>query len=391
MRGIDVAKAVDIGTCFIVGAQLRGGKEVFTRERDAFFSMPKEDFSEEMLTDAGAKFLERGNELFVVGEDALKYCMLTGHQDSYRRPMAKGVLNPSETEAIPLLELLVSGIVGQPEQKGEVIAATIPAAPLEQDLDVTFHKIVIERHLKKLGYDVRILNEALALIFAENPQVNDERGAVPFTGIGISFGAGMTNLVVAYRAKKLFEISVARGGDWIDEHVAKARNIPFGKVAHVKEKKFDLTKVDQRDSIHVALDIYYEDLIRYTLEQFAEHFRKSNSVIDHPMEIIVGGGTASVPGFVDKFNELLESTDLPIEISTVRLARDPLHAVARGALVAAVSMEKRKKRDVAAAAAAAAALLEREREEARRRAERVAPPEPLEGLPDDIEIETETV
>ena len=47
-----------------------------------------------MLTDAGAKFMHRGNELFVVGEDAMKYCMLTGRQESYRRPMAKGVLNP---------------------------------------------------------------------------------------------------------------------------------------------------------------------------------------------------------------------------------------------------------------------------------------------------------
>ena len=37
-----MAKAVDIGTCFIVGAHLRGDKEVFTRERDAFFSVDDE-------------------------------------------------------------------------------------------------------------------------------------------------------------------------------------------------------------------------------------------------------------------------------------------------------------------------------------------------------------
>lgn len=383
-----MAKAIDVGTCFLVGAQLRDGKEVFTFERDAFFSMPKEDFSEEMLTDAGAKFMQRGDELFVVGEDALKYCMLTGRQEAYRRPMAQGVLNPEETEAVPLLELLITGIVGDAAEPGEVIAATIPASPLEQDLDVTFHKIVIERHLKKLGYDVRILNEALALIFAENPSVKDERGIVPFTGIGISFGGGMTNLVVAYRAKKLFEISVARGGDWIDHHVAKARNVPFGKVAHVKEKKLDLDNVDTRDSVQVALDIYYEDLIRFTLERFAEHFKTSQSVIDHPLDVIVGGGTASVPGFTKKFEETLRGVELPIEIGAVRLARQPLHAVARGALVAAMSMEKRKKKEEAE-------RKKKEEEEARRKAEsaqrsaEAPPPAPGEALPDDIEIETE--
>ena len=100
-----MAKAIDIGTAFIVGAEIQDGREVFTSERDAFFSMPKEDFAEEMLEDAGARFLTRGNQLFVVGEDALKFSMLTGNQQAYRRPMAKGVLNPGEEEAISMLEL----------------------------------------------------------------------------------------------------------------------------------------------------------------------------------------------------------------------------------------------------------------------------------------------
>jgi hypothetical protein len=380
-----LAKAIDVGTCFLVGASLRDGSEVFTIERDAFFSMPKEDFAEEMLSDAGAKFMHRGDELFVVGEDALSYCKLTGRQDCYRRPMAKGVLNPQETEAIPLLELLITGIVGEASEPGEVIAATIPATPLEQEFDTTFHKIVIERHLKKLGYDVRILNEALALIFAENPTARDDRGVVPFTGIGISFGGGMTNLVVAYRAKKLFEISVARGGDWIDEHVARARNVPFGKVCHTKEKKLDLSAVDTSDSVQVALEIYYEDLIRYTLERFAEHFKDSNSVIDHPLDIIIGGGTASVPGFLPKFYETLNEVTLPIETGSVKLARDPLHAVARGALVAAVSMEKRKlKEKEEERERKEQEARKRKEEEARRAAEQAEAP----SL-DDLDIDTE--
>ena len=55
-----MAKAIDIGTSFIVGAKLENGKEIFTIERDAFFSMPREDFAEEMLHDAGAKYLLSG-------------------------------------------------------------------------------------------------------------------------------------------------------------------------------------------------------------------------------------------------------------------------------------------------------------------------------------------
>ncbi|MGE0709580.1 MAG: hypothetical protein AB7N76_20975 [Planctomycetota bacterium] len=337
-----MAKAVDIGTSFIVGAMLRDGKEVFIAERDAFFSMPREDFAEEMLDDAGAKYLVRGDEIFVVGEDALKYCMITGKQDAYRRPMSLGVLNPGEEEAIPLIELLIEGIVGKPDFPGEVIAATIPAAPLDTNIDVTFHKIVVERFLKKLGYDVRILNEALAIIYAENPTVVEDGAAAPFSGVGISFGAGMTNLVVSWRAKKLFEISVARGGDWIDHSVSKVRNVPVGKVTHEKERNLNLAAVDPRDALQLGLEIYYEELIRHVLHEFNEHFKSTQTTFVNPMEVVIAGGTASVPGFVQKFEELLAEIGSPIPIGGVRLGNDPLRTVAKGALVAAVSMEKKK-------------------------------------------------
>jgi actin-like ATPase involved in cell morphogenesis len=348
-----MAKAIDIGTCFLVGAKLEGGKEVFTIERDAFFSMPREDFAEEMLHDAGAKYVLRGNEIFVVGEDALKYCMITGKQESYRRPMQRGVLNPGEEEAIPLLERLIEGITGKPEFKGEVIAATIPAAPLDENLDVTFHRIVLERFLKKLGYDVRILNEALAIIYAECPKVDDSGQIAPFSGVGISFGAGMTNLVVAWRAKKLFEISVARGGDWIDASVSKVRNIPSGKVTHEKEKNFDLRKVDPRNALHLSLEIYYEELVRHVLREFGAHFKGAQTTVTNPLDVVVAGGTASVPGFTEMFKRILEEVGAPIPIREVRLAKDPLRTVAKGALVAAVSMEKKKKSSPTAPGAAA--------------------------------------
>lgn len=352
-----MAKAVDIGTSFIVGGRLEGGKEIFTSERDAFFSMAREDFAEEMLDDAGAKYLIRGNEIYVVGEDALKYCMITGKQDNYRRPMALGVLNPGEEEAIPLIELLIEGIVGKPSVPGEVIAATIPAAPLDAPgVDVTFHKIVLERFLKKLGYDVRILNEALAIIYAENPTVTEDNGVqAPFSGIGISFGAGMTNLVVAWRGKKLFEISVARGGDWIDQSVSKVRNVPVGKVTHEKERNLDLGKVDPRNALHLGLQIYYEELIHHVLREFTAHFKTTQTTFTNPMEVVIAGGTSAVPGFVALFQRVLDEVGAPIPIRNVRGATDPLRTVAKGALVAAVSMEKKKFKAEADAKAKAAA------------------------------------
>lgn len=337
-----MAKAIDIGTAFIVGAEIKDGREVFTTERDAFFSMPKEDFAEEMLSDAGAYYITRGSQLFVIGEDALKFSMLTGNQTAYRRPMAKGVLNPGEEEAISMLELLIEGIIGKAAFPGEVCAATVPSAACDADFDTQFHKIVVERCLQKLGYEVRIINEALGIVFHENPTVVVDGELTPFSGVGVSFGAGMTNLVVSWRAKKLFEMACARGGDWIDEKVAGVRGITKSKVTAVKEKKLDLTKLDPKDAVQVALEIYYDELIRYTLAEFSAQFKGCQATIDEPLEWVIAGGTARVPGFIEKFEKALRATPLPFQVKGVRLAKDPLNAPAAGALIAALSHEKKK-------------------------------------------------
>ncbi len=353
-----MAKAIDIGTSFLVGAEMKDGREVFTSERDAFFAMPKEDFAEEMLGRAGGNYLTRGDSIFVIGEDALKFSMLTGNQKDYRRPMAKGILNPGEEEAISMLEKLIEGVVQRASNPAEVIAATVPAGPIDSDLDVTFHRIVVERCLRRLGYEPRIINEAMGIVYYDNPTTEDDEGqAIPFTGIAISFGAGMTNLVVSWRAKKLFEISVARGGDWIDSQVAQVRGLPTSKVTHIKENRLDLSAIPAGDPIQLALDIYYEELMRYTLASFAEYFQQSNSDIDRPLDVVIAGGTASVPGFIEKFRAVLSTIELPIQVRNVRLSKDPLKAPAGGALVAALSMERRQQEPEGASAAPSKPLL----------------------------------
>jgi hypothetical protein len=198
--------------------------------------------------------------------------------------------------------------------------------------------------LRKLGYEVHLLNEALAIIYAECPQVDDGGTAAPFSGVGVSFGAGMTNLVVAWRAKRLFDVSVARGGDWIDESVARVRNVPVGKVTHEKETSLDLRRVDPRNALHLGLEVYHEELIRHALRQLRAPFKSAQTTVTSPLDVVVAGGTASVPGFLELLERLLREEGAPFPIREVRLARDPLRTVARGALVAAVSLERKRTR-----------------------------------------------
>ena len=44
---------------------------------------------------------------------------------------------------------------------------------------------------EKLGYQAKVINEGLAVVYSELKDAN-------FTGIGMSFGGGMCNICVAY-------------------------------------------------------------------------------------------------------------------------------------------------------------------------------------------------
>ena len=59
--------------------------------------------------------------------------------------------------------------------------------------------------------------------------------------------------------------------------------------------------------------------------------------LNRPIPIVLSGGTASPRGFRDRFEKIMRQTDFPIQISEIRVARDPLTTTARGALVAAMT------------------------------------------------------
>ncbi len=57
---------------------------------------------------------------------------------------------------------------------------------------------------------------------------------------------------------------------------------------------------------------------------------------NNPVPIVCAGGTTMAGNFLPRLKAALEDTDLPIEISDVYLAKDPLNATAKGALVGAM-------------------------------------------------------
>lgn len=322
------AAGLDLGTMNIVSAR-RTAKGVETRRiRDAFLDL--DSGAEKMLKLSGVSYVKRGDELLILGDAALDMANVFGRP--IRRPLSAGLLAAGEIDALEVLGLLVKNVLGDPVEPGEACYFSVPAAPVDApDMDVIYHRGVLERIVRECGYTATPSNEAMAIIFAETSQDG-------FSGIGISFGSGMTNIALSINTIEGMTFSVARGGDWVDAGSAKAVGSTQARMCALKERGFDLLHPVGREE--EALALYYKSLIEYALDHIAAQFSKVKGQLSlpKPVPIVISGGTSLAGGFKEFFEQVFEKKRkrFPIEVSEVRHAKDPLNAVAQGLLLQAM-------------------------------------------------------
>jgi hypothetical protein len=336
----EVPKGVglDVGTSFLVSGRFNNqGTINFIKMRDCFLHIPyKTPINKKMikkgLDDRKAPYVEQDGGFYVLGEDA--FVMANERHQTTRRPMHRGVLSPKEKEAFPILKELISMIIGEPAVENERLVFSVPAKPIDAQFDQLFHQDMIRSFIASKGFDPQPMNEAEALAYSE---LLDEG----LTGIAISCGAGMMNVVVMSAGDPVVAFSTSRSGDWVDEQAAIATNMTNSLIQQEKESPdLDLMNPDPNNQIHQAISVYYGNLLVYTLEQIAYDLGRSPSLpkFKDPIPLVVGGGTSLPKGFIEKFEQALGAVDMPVNISQVRHAADPLHAVSNG-LVLAASME----------------------------------------------------
>jgi hypothetical protein len=104
----------------------------------------------------------------------------------------------------------------------------------------------------------------------------------------------------------------------------------------IKEESLDFTRTP-RSNLENALIIYYEDLIMTLLTTLTGILSRAEKLprLNQSIPIVLAGGTCLPNGFKVKFEQLLKEVKMPISISAVRLANDPLRTSAMGALVSA--------------------------------------------------------
>jgi hypothetical protein len=322
------ALGLDVGTSRICVAQ-RGGEDTqYRTQLNAFVTLPYSRITESVLKKEGIPHNVNGSEIVVHGNEAEKFADLMDVDT--RRTMNRGVLSSTESESLNMIRQIIGTLVGPTKDK-QKLCYTVPATALGSEDNLTYHEATLRQILSDLGYEVKSINEGLAVVYAELESTN-------YTGIGISCGGGLCNVCFAYLSIPVLSFSMPKAGDFIDTSAASMTGERATRIRIIKEEGFHLNGFFA-DKIHQAIGVYYDDMIHGLVSGIKEAFKSARKMpkLTRAMPLVLSGGTALPEGFRDRFEQILKEQDFPIAVSEIRMASDPLHTAARGALVAAVT------------------------------------------------------
>lgn len=320
---------LDIGTSRIVVARRVNEAENVQAQLNAFVAIPYSRLTENSLKRVNVPHTVSDGQLVIFGDESACMADLLGRE--IRRPMTRGILNAGEPESLPQIREIIASVLGDSDKDAK-ICFSVPASPLGVEEKLTYHESTIRQILDQFGYaDVRSINEGMAVIYSELEDSN-------YTGIGISCGGGLCNVALSYLSVPVITFSVAKGGDFIDSNAARATGELINRVRLTKEDGFHFNGHFD-DKVHQALTVYYDEMILSIVQGLKDACATSRNVpkFGRPVPLVLSGGGVLPEGFRERFGKVLASVSLPVPISEVRIAANPLETTARGALVAALS------------------------------------------------------
>src|ERR1035437_1363671 len=227
---------VDVGTSRLVVYRSAGdGPAALTTELNAYIELPKISSVLNSLRNKKVPCRIGDNEVLAIGQWSTTFAEL--FHSELLRPMSNGCVNAGDDQAMTVLETLLEQVLGPQRSSNISLVFSVPSKGLGNTrptaADLAFHQAYLERQFKRLGYPSFALREGEAVIYSTLADEN-------YTGIGISFGAGLCNVSFTYLSVPILDFHVPRGGDWIDENTAAVLNEKATRVRLLKERGFSL-------------------------------------------------------------------------------------------------------------------------------------------------------
>jgi hypothetical protein len=323
------AIGLDVGTSRIVAARLAEQEFQYLEELNAFVNIPYAKITETVLKKESVPHVVEGAQIVVHGNESDKFADLLRIEP--RRPMDKGFLNPQEPDSLSRLAQIIQTLCGKATDDKQRVYFSVPAAPLGEEDCLTYHETTLKQVLNDLGYKAKAITEGLAVIYAELEDTN-------YTGIGISCGGGLCNVCLAYLSVPVFSFSIPKAGDFIDASSAAVTGERANSIRIAKEESFRFNG-HFAEKTHQVLAVYYDDMIRALIDELKQQLVAKSRVLPRlrrPVPLVLSGGSVLPGGFRERFESILKESEFPIQLTEVRMAENPLHSTAKGALMAAL-------------------------------------------------------
>ena len=265
----------DVGTMFCQCAKVtENGKTNISSSRNSFVEIDNSGSDlEEILLRNKWQYINDSGRYYVIGDDSLQVVKLFPNKLELRRPMQDGVLNKNEEKKNIVLGKIIESMIGQAPKQNCVVATCVSSQCIDDSLNSDFHALRLKSMFTRLGWNVKVIEEGLAVILNERPSCKDSNGVeIPYSGIGISFGGGRVNCVLAYKGLQIIGMSVSRSGDWIDKQVSGQTGAPISQILRKKETELDFNKINEDDDIIFGLSTYYDVMLKHVFNLFSKKF-----------------------------------------------------------------------------------------------------------------------
>lgn len=321
-----VVKGLDLGTSRIVLATLNGEEVDFSPQLNAFVDIPYSKMTEQMLSREHILHQVDDDHIYVYGNRADEFAKFL--DGDTRHPMQGGLLNPTDQECADdrtAARATVRQGVGGREAVPQLAECTARSR-----LGPHLPRALGARHLRETWLSGEGDQRRAGCCLFRLKDAN-------FTGIGMSFGAGMCNMCVAYLGLPVLSVATTRAGDYIDHSAASVTGETPTTVRLHKENGFTLDGMTN-GPIDRALCVYYADVIETAVEALQNAMAELKKLpnFHRPIPLVCAGGTAMARDFLPRLQAMIGEAELPVRISDVYLAKDPLNATAKGALVGAM-------------------------------------------------------
>lgn len=322
--------ALDVGTRRFRALKVGSGQLVAKTTATTCAFLPDKPSVRRLMESSQVRFYAEADQLVVWGESAAslaRRCAIKTEHLLARNPLRK------QRQTIA-------------EALDDVLASLLPVAQTDDvccigSLSDDLHADWLMAAVISRGYRMVMCSPGLAVILAELVREN-------FTGIGLIFGGSRCEAVLARDGQELARYELPRAGDAIDQSIAILEDRYWWSASGFRELETDgITSWKESLTNKVTepamprgerLLTGYEQLITDLIAGCESCFDRHP--IPGSLPVVISGGAARIPGFLDLLTQHLRESYLPIDLKDLRLAPAE-YTIARGLLIQA-EREQRK-------------------------------------------------